>query len=146
MRCRGANCPNVAALFGLSITGVMSNITAVADFVRESKTGSGIPGRIGIRSDLQPLYNLPLLDNEGGSQLISCLKKSFIACLTLRLITILVTTLRFALAVLNLAFPFLRSDMRLFVNVYRFCLLNGFDLIFSRWPLILLNLWRPSWK
>ena len=63
MRCRGANCPNVAALFGLSITGVMSNITAVADFVRESKTGLGIPGRMGIRSDLQPLYKLPLLDN-----------------------------------------------------------------------------------
>ena len=88
MRCRGANCPNVAALFGLSITGVMSNITAVADFVRESKTGLGIPDRIGISSDLQPLYNLPLLDNEGRSQLILCLNKFFIACLTLRLINI----------------------------------------------------------
>ena len=95
MRCRGANCPNVAALFGSSITGVMSNITAVADFVRESKTGLGIPGRMGIRSDLQPLYNLPLLDNEGGSQLISCLKKSFIACLTLRLTRGILTSFRF---------------------------------------------------
>ena len=86
---------------------------------------------MGIRSDLQSLYNLPLLDNEGGSRLISYLKKSFISAsgLALRLINILVTILRFALAVLNLnlASPFLRSDGGLFVNVFRLCLLNGFD-------------------
>ena len=97
----------------------------------ESIPGSGIPGRMGIRSDLQSLYNLPLLDNEGGSRLISYLKKSFISVsgLALRLIHILVAILRFALSVLNLnlASPFLRSDGSLFVNVFRLCLLNGFD-------------------
>ena len=39
--------------------------------------------------------------------------------LAVRFINILVTTLRFALAVLNLASPFLRSAGGLFIDVYR---------------------------
>ena len=53
---RGANYPNVSALLGFSIciTGAMSNITVVADFVLGSKPGSGMPGRRGKRSDFDP--------------------------------------------------------------------------------------------
>ena len=67
------------------------------------------------------MYKLPLLDNAGGSRLISYLKNSIMSAsgLAVRFINILVTTLRFALAVLNLASPFLRSAGGLFINVYR---------------------------
>ena len=74
MRWAGANCPNVAAmLLGFNIwnAAAKSNITAVADFVLGSDDGLGMPGKRGIRSDFDPLYKLPLLDNAGGSRLIS---------------------------------------------------------------------------
>ena len=121
MRWAGANCPIVAALLGFNIwiTTAMSNITAVADFVLWSEDGLGMPGKRGIRSDFDPLYKLPLLDNAGGPRLISYLKNSLMSAsgLAVRFINILVTTLRFALAVLNLASPFLRSADGLFINV-----------------------------